>query len=239
MNHQMAAEMTSWIGKYPGSADEITAFAASVNFFGHPELKARIKNVLGPVAVSQMKNMATVGPMEEHSGWLIAFGCQPHMCMDGQWLLAINLSNLEIRACLARVGSPTARFGATGKGYVDLPRADRFEPPCPVSGQALAAFERVFPQTPSRIAVPLSKERGTFVVPGEINSKITPDFTIDSGAADVSVPADVFSTLTRMGAIRDTDIIGEQTYVLADGEVTVIYVHDQVVKGRRHSYREC
>ena len=36
-------------------------------------------------------------------------------------------------------------------------------------------------------------------------------------AEAVSVPADVFSTLTRTGAIRDTDIIGEQTYVLADG----------------------
>ena len=48
--------------------------------------------------------------------------------MDGQWLLAINLSNLEIRACLARVDLPTARFGATGKGYVDLPRASHGGP---------------------------------------------------------------------------------------------------------------
>ena len=31
------------------------------------------------------------------------------------------------------------------------------------------------------------------------------------------MPLDVFSTLTRTGTIRDTDIIGEQTYVLADG----------------------
>jgi predicted aspartyl protease len=31
------------------------------------------------------------------------------------------------------------------------------------------------------------------------------------------VPADVFSTLVRKGTIQDTDIIGEQTYVLGDG----------------------
>jgi predicted aspartyl protease len=65
--------------------------------------------------------------------------------------------------------------------------------------------------------VPLKKVGGTFVVPVQINGAITLDFTIDSGAADVSVPADVFSTLTRTGTIRDTDIIGQQTYVLADG----------------------
>ena len=35
------------------------------------------------------------------------------------------------------------------------------------------------------------------MVPVQINGAITLDFTVDSGAADVSVPADVFSTLAR------------------------------------------
>jgi WD40 repeat protein len=65
--------------------------------------------------------------------------------------------------------------------------------------------------------VPLKKDGGIFVVPVQINGTITLDFVIDSGAADVSVPADVFSTLVRAGTIKDSDIIGEQTYVLADG----------------------
>ena len=73
-------------------------------------------------------------------------------------------------------------------------------------------------QNPSpQTEVPLKKVGGTFVVPVEINGAITLDFTVDSGAADVSVPADVFSTLRRAGTINDSDIIGEQTYVLADG----------------------
>ena len=71
--------------------------------------------------------------------------------------------------------------------------------------------------TEAGLNVSLKKVGGTFVVPVEINGIITLDFTIDSGAADVSVPADVFSTLTRTGTIRDTDMIGEQTYILADG----------------------
>jgi clan AA aspartic protease (TIGR02281 family) len=70
---------------------------------------------------------------------------------------------------------------------------------------------------PSHKEVPLKKDGGTFVVPVLINGAITLDFTLDSGAADVSVPADVFSTLVRTGTISDADITGEQTYVLADG----------------------
>ena len=70
--------------------------------------------------------------------------------------------------------------------------------------------------TPFRMEVPLEKEGGTFVVPVQINGAITLDFTVDSGAAEVSVPADVFSTLMRTGTIRDTDMIGEQTYVLTN-----------------------
>jgi clan AA aspartic protease (TIGR02281 family) len=69
---------------------------------------------------------------------------------------------------------------------------------------------------PSKAAVPLKRAGGTFLVPVQINGAIMLDFTVDSGAADVSVPADVFSTLIRTGTIRETDILGKQTYILAD-----------------------
>jgi clan AA aspartic protease (TIGR02281 family) len=72
----------------------------------------------------------------------------------------------------------------------------------------------------SRTEVSLKAVGGIFVVPVEMNGAITLDFTIDSGASDVTVPADVFSTLARTGTIRDADISGEQTYVLADGSKT-------------------
>jgi clan AA aspartic protease (TIGR02281 family) len=63
----------------------------------------------------------------------------------------------------------------------------------------------------------LKKDGGVFVVPVEINSTIKLDFTIDSGAAHVSRPADVFSTLRRTGTIKESDIVGTTTHVLADG----------------------
>jgi clan AA aspartic protease (TIGR02281 family) len=69
----------------------------------------------------------------------------------------------------------------------------------------------------TQIGVPLKMDGGIFVVPVEINGAMTLDFVIDSGAADVSVPADVFSTLKRAGTISELDVIGRQTYVLADG----------------------
>jgi len=69
----------------------------------------------------------------------------------------------------------------------------------------------------SRLVIALKNEAGIFVVPVEINGKITLDFVIDSGASDVSVPADVVSVLIRTGTIRSSDFIGEQTYILADG----------------------
>jgi predicted aspartyl protease len=40
---------------------------------------------------------------------------------------------------------------------------------------------------------------------------------VDSGAADVSIPADIVSTLMRTNTVTVEDFLGKQTYVLADG----------------------
>jgi TPR repeat protein len=66
-------------------------------------------------------------------------------------------------------------------------------------------------------AVPMVREGGTFKVPVTINGQLTLKFVVDSGAADVSIPADVVMTLFRTGAITDADFLDKQTYQLADG----------------------
>ncbi len=43
------------------------------------------------------------------------------------------------------------------------------------------------------------------------------DAIVDSGASDVSVPADIVSTLIRTKTVTQEDFLGKQTYVLADG----------------------
>jgi predicted aspartyl protease len=65
--------------------------------------------------------------------------------------------------------------------------------------------------------VPLQKDGGTYVVPVLINGVFTLPFVVDSGAADVSIPADVVLTLFRTGTLEKADFIGEKTYRLADG----------------------
>jgi clan AA aspartic protease (TIGR02281 family) len=79
------------------------------------------------------------------------------------------------------------------------------------------------PEQPSAISgaavVPMISEGGTFVVPVRINDQITLKFVIDSGASDVSVPADVVMTLLRTGTITDADFLGTQEYRMANGSV--------------------
>jgi clan AA aspartic protease (TIGR02281 family) len=69
----------------------------------------------------------------------------------------------------------------------------------------------------NREVIPLDRHQGTYSLPVQINGAITLEFTLDSGASDVSVPADVASTLVRTGTLSRRDFIGEQTYELADG----------------------
>jgi clan AA aspartic protease (TIGR02281 family) len=105
--------------------------------------------------------------------------------------------------------------------------APRVGPYCQIEGYRKDTLEFTYlesgpsPPTPKppagrSIEVPLEKRGDIYEVQVEING-LALDFIIDSGATDVSVPLDVFSTLRRKGAIQDADIIGEQTYTGWDG----------------------
>ena len=50
---------------------------------------------------------------------------------------------------------------------------------------------------------------GTFTVPVSTNNRITLNFVLDSGAADVSIPADVVPRLMRTGTLSAADFLGE------------------------------
>ena len=63
----------------------------------------------------------------------------------------------------------------------------------------------------------LVQDGGTFAVPVTINGQLTLKFVVDSGASDVSIPADVVMTLLRTDTITEADFLGRQTYRLADG----------------------
>ena len=65
--------------------------------------------------------------------------------------------------------------------------------------------------------VALQRRGGTYVVPVEINGQPAIDFHIDSGAADVSVPAYLFQQMKAAGSLRPEDMLGSETYTLANG----------------------
>lgn len=69
----------------------------------------------------------------------------------------------------------------------------------------------------NRMVVQLRSQNGVLTVPVSINDRITLDFVIDSGAADVAIPADVAMTLFRTGSLTANDFLGKRTYRLADG----------------------
>jgi clan AA aspartic protease (TIGR02281 family) len=88
---------------------------------------------------------------------------------------------------------------------------------CPANREKVATSPS---RKSSQVRVPLKMSGGTFLVPVEINGKIVLDFILDSGASDVTLPDDVFTTLKRTGTIEKADIVGQRTYILADGSKT-------------------
>jgi clan AA aspartic protease (TIGR02281 family) len=70
-------------------------------------------------------------------------------------------------------------------------------------------------------SIPLIHDHGTLQVPVVINGRISLNFTIDSGASDVSIPANVFTALTRAGTVSPQDFLDKRVYKLADGSPEV------------------
>lgn len=65
--------------------------------------------------------------------------------------------------------------------------------------------------------IPVTQAGGVYEVPVLINEVITLKFVLDSGAAEVSIPADVALTLVRAGTVTKNDFLPGKTYVLGDG----------------------
>jgi clan AA aspartic protease (TIGR02281 family) len=125
--------------------------------------------------------------------------------------LAAALKGIKL---IGATSSPTPPKGKTNPSSTEVSSnsARTDGPPNPAHVEA--------PSNTTRIEIPLKSLGGTFVVPVFINGAITLNFVVDSGAADVAVPADVVGTLVRAGTIEKSDITGKQKYMLADGSIS-------------------
>jgi clan AA aspartic protease (TIGR02281 family) len=72
---------------------------------------------------------------------------------------------------------------------------------------------------PLETRISLLKMSGGLIAPVIINNTLKLNFIVDSGASDVSIPADVFSNLVSANTVTQADITGNRNYRNADGEV--------------------
>ena len=89
---------------------------------------------------------------------------------------------------------------------------------------AVALTEPAAPLKPPSDAAAASNEiplesdgHGSFFVSVRINGVLTAKFVVDSGASIVVLPKDMIEALTRSGAIAESDRVGTDKYVTADG----------------------
>jgi peptidoglycan hydrolase-like protein with peptidoglycan-binding domain len=120
-------------------------------------------------------------------------------------------------------------YGAEERSAIIAWQTQHGRAPTGLLGEADArSLEREAPETTPALTpptkalgpreeIPLSPSGNVLLVPVRINGAITLPFILDSGAADVQIPADVAGTLRRAGTISEEDFIGSQVYVLADG----------------------
>jgi clan AA aspartic protease (TIGR02281 family) len=111
---------------------------------------------------------------------------------------------------------------ALTSGPVELPARMCVRAGGTIEGEAFHPQQPKIPPEPSpgAIEVPLNRHGGGgYYVPVKINDALTLDFLIDSGAATVSMPADVVQALVRLGTLAPGDVQGSKDYKLADGSI--------------------
>ncbi len=109
--------------------------------------------------------------------------------------------------------------GALAGGTPAPSQATRPAPAPPVVASVAPTAPMVATAPSGQSEIGVKKRGGTFSVPVEVNNIMTLDFTIDSGAADVSVPNKIVAQLMKSGALQRSDFKGSQDYRLADGSI--------------------
>jgi clan AA aspartic protease (TIGR02281 family) len=87
---------------------------------------------------------------------------------------------------------------------------------------AVALAEPLPPAAPATVSggdeIALESDGRDYTVPVRINGAMTAKFIVDSGASVVVLPKDMVDELTKSGAIAETDRLGSEVYITADGK---------------------
>jgi clan AA aspartic protease (TIGR02281 family) len=162
------------------------------------------------VSATNGRQLMKLNMIKSVQGYIVLETILTAATIDGGQQATLNAALKGIRL-IGAASSPTPPKGPTNPS-----RTEVSSNPARTDGPSNPAHTES-PANTTRTEVPLKSVGGTFVVPVFINGAITLNFVVDSGAADVAVPADVVGTLIRAGTIEKSDFTGKQTYVLADG----------------------
>jgi hypothetical protein len=132
-----AAFYKIWIGKFPSER------VGGKTFLEQPDIRRRVMRILGADALSDMNEMRASFRAQEYKNWLVVSGCRPHMCVDAQWTIAINLVSNETWVCTAPLNAGFVLIGATHKKPVHIPRKQGDG--CPEGENIAGSIERLFP----------------------------------------------------------------------------------------------
>jgi hypothetical protein len=133
----VAAFYKIWIGKFPSER------VGGKTFLEQPDVKRRVSKILGPDAFADMAEMRASFRAQEYKNWLVVSGCRPHMCVDAQWTIAINLVSNETWVCSAPLNADFVLMGATHKKPIHQPRKQGDG--CPEGENIAGSIERLFP----------------------------------------------------------------------------------------------
>jgi hypothetical protein len=132
-----AAFYEIWIGRFPSER------VNGKTFLEHPDVRRRVTRILGADALSDMNEMRASFRAQKYNNWLVVSGCQPHMCVDAQWTVAIHLVSNETWVCSAPLNADFVLVGTTHKKPTRLPRKQGSG--CPEGENIAESIERLFP----------------------------------------------------------------------------------------------
>jgi len=135
---------------------------------------------------------------------------------------AIAHGGFASEECLAAVTKLHERYGMVARSHgVDVEALRQCGLPLSYGGGSPAvsapANTTVVTEGAGEEEVQLERMGGVFAVPVMTNQSITIPFVLDSGAAEVQLPAEVVFTLIRTGTLSEADFLGEGSYVHASG----------------------
>jgi predicted aspartyl protease len=136
-----------------------------------------------------------------------------HLCDPRALTQAVLRERPTIDAAMAQqeVNHLLYRLGCSLSGSITSPQQ---------SASSTASAASVSAALPSSAGetVQLRLVDGVFTVPVVINRAMIIPFVLDSGAAEVQLPAEVVLTLARTGTLAEGDFIGSGSFVLANGD---------------------